>query len=248
MIKAVLIDDEIDGIKVLEKLLEIYCPEVSIAGKADGVETGLEVIRRTKPDLVFLDIQMTQRNAFDLLNQLETIDFQIIFVTAFDDYAIKAFKYNAVDYLVKPVNIDDLVGAVERVRGKIGGKTLQNQMKELMASIETIHLPQQKMAVPTITGLIFIAVNDIIRFEARGSYTAIHFGNKKELLATRNIKEYETTLPDAVFCRVHRSHIINIHKIRGYHKGKGGNIIMEDGTSIELATRRRDDFLKRFLK
>jgi two-component system, LytTR family, response regulator len=248
MIKTVLIDDEIDGIKVLQRLLETYCPDIIIVGKADGVDTGLKLIQQTGPDLVFLDIEMTHGNAFDLLNQLKSIDFQLIFVTAFDSYAVRAFKYGAVDYLVKPVKIDDLIAAVERVRRKMGGNDVRIQMKELMAGVEAIQLSQQKMAIPTLTGLIFVAVKDILRFEARGSYTAIHLSNKQEILATKYIKEYENVLPAALFCRVHKSHIINIHKIKEYQKGKGGYIVMEDGTSIEVASRRREEFLQRLLK
>jgi two-component system, LytTR family, response regulator len=248
MIKTVLIDDEIDSIRVLRRLLETYCPEIGIAGTADGVEAGLRLIQLTKPDLIFLDIEMAHGNAFDLLNQLKDIELQVIFVTAFDSYAIKAFRYGVSDYLVKPVNIDILVEAVEKVKGRIGSKDLAGQIRELRASMETVHLAEQKMAVPTITGLIFVTVKDILRFEARGSYTAIHLANRKEVLTTRNIKEYEDLLPEAIFCRVHRSYIVNIHRVKEYQKGKGGYIIMEDGTSIEVATRRREDFLKRLLK
>jgi two-component system, LytTR family, response regulator len=248
MIKTVLIDDEIDSIRVLRRLLETYCPEISIAGTADGVEAGLKLIQLTRPDLIFLDIEMARGNAFDLLNQLKDIELQVIFVTAFDSYAIKAFRYGVSDYLVKPVNIDILVEAVEKVKGRIGSKDLAGQIRELRASMETVHLAEQKMAVPTITGLIFVTVKDILRFEARGSYTAIHLANRKEVLTTRNIKEYEDLLPEAIFCRIHRSYIINIHRVKEYQRGKGGYIIMEDGTSIEVATRRREDFLKRLLK
>jgi two-component system LytT family response regulator len=248
MIKTVLIDDEIDSIRVLQRLLETYCPEISIAGTADGIEDGLKLIQSTSPDLIFLDIEMPHGNAFDLLNQLKDFELQVIFVTAFDSYALKAFRYGVSDYLVKPVNIDLLIGAVEKVKGRIGSEDLAMQIRELKASMQTIHLAEQKMAVPTMAGLIFVTVRDILRFEARGSYTAVHLNNRKELLATRNIQEYEDLLPDAIFCRVHRSYIINIHRIKEYQKGKGGYIIMEDGVSIEVATRRREDFLKRLLK
>jgi two-component system LytT family response regulator len=248
MIRTVLIDDEIDSIRILQRLLEAYCPEVSIVGKADGVETGIHTIQTAKPDLVLLDIEMTQGNAFDLLNQLQPINFQIIFVTAFDNYAIRAFKYSAVDYLLKPVDIDDLCAAVERVTQKIQGKSFLDQMQSLLHNVETFHLSQQKMAVPTLTGLIFVAIRDIMRFEAKGSYTAIYLNNGEQIMATRNIKEYEDLLPAVIFCRVHNSHIINLHKIQKYHKGRGGYVIMEDGSSIEVASRRREEFLRRLLK
>ena len=248
MIRTVLVDDEIDSIRVLQRLLEGYCPEVGIVGKADGVEVGVHVIQSTKPDLVFLDIEMTQGNAFDLLNQLQPIEFQVIFVTAFDNYAIRAFKYSAVDYLLKPIDIDDLRSALERVMRRVQGKTFLDQMETLLYNVETFQLTQQKMAVPTLTGLVFIPIKDIMRFEAKGSYTTIFLTNTEQIIATRNIKEYEDLLPSAIFCRVHNSHIINLHKIQKYHKGRGGYVVMEDGTNIEVASRRREEFLQRLLK
>jgi len=248
MIRTVLVDDEIDSIRVLQRLLEDYCPEVSIVGKADGVEMGVHVIQSAKPDLVFLDIEMTEGNAFDLLNQLQPVEFQVIFVTAFDNYAIRAFKYSAVDYLLKPIDIDDLLTALERVVRKMHGKTFVNQMETLLYNVETFQLTQQKMAVPTLTGLVFIPIKDIMRFQADGSYTTIYLTNSEQIVATRNIKEYEDLLPAAIFCRIHNSHIINLHKIQKYHKGRGGYVVMEDGTNIEVASRRREEFLQRLLK
>lgn len=248
MIRTVLIDDEIDSIRVLQRLLEGYCPEVSIVGKADGVEMGVHTIQSTKPDLVFLDIEMTHGNAFDLLNQLQPIGFQVIFVTAFDNYAIRAFKYSAVDYLLKPIDIDDLQASLGRVMQRVQGKTFLDQMETLLYNVETFQLTQQKMAVPTLTGLVFIPIKDIMRFEAKGSYTTIFLTNTEQIVATRNIKEYEDLLPAAIFCRVHNSHIINLHKIQKYHKGRGGYVVMEDGTNIEVASRRREEFLQRLLK
>jgi len=248
MIRTVLVDDEIDSIRVLQRLLEDYCPEVSIVGKADGVEMGVHVIQSAKPDLVFLDIEMTEGNAFDLLNQLQPVEFQVIFVTAFDNYAIRAFKYSAVDYLLKPIDIDDLLTALERVVRKMHGKTFVNQMETLLYNVETFQLTQQKMAVPTLTGLVFIPIKDIMRFQADGSYTTIYLTNAEQIVATRNIKEYEDLLPAAIFCRIHNSHIINLHKIQKYHKGRGGYVVMEDGTNIEVASRRREEFLQRLLK
>ena len=248
MIRAVLVDDEIDSIRVLQRLIEGYCPEVMIVGKADGVETAMHVIQTTKPELVFLDIEMTHGNAFDLLNKLQPIEFQVIFVTAFDNYAIRAFKYSAVDYLLKPVDIDDLRSALERAARKVQGKSFLDQMETLLYNVETFQLTQQKMAVPTLTGLVFIPIKDIMRFEAKGSYTTIYLTNNDEIIATRNIKEYEELLPAAIFCRVHNSHIINLHKIQKYHKGRGGYVIMEDGSNIEVASRRREEFLRRLLK
>jgi two-component system LytT family response regulator len=248
MIRTILVDDEIDSIRVLRRLLENYCPQVSIVGTAGGVETALPLIRETRPDLVLLDIEMAQGNAFDLLNQLQPIDFKVIFVTAFDNYAVRAFKYSAVDYLLKPVDIDDLRAAISRVEKKPDEHTVVQQMKMLLDNVGALNLPQQKMAIPTITGLIFITVQDIIRFEAKGNYTSIYLSKGESIMATRTIKDYEDILPETIFCRIHNSHIINLSRIKKYQKGRGGSVEMEDGSTIEVASRRRDEFLRRLLK
>ncbi|HXB06945.1 MAG TPA: LytTR family DNA-binding domain-containing protein [Puia sp.] len=248
MIRTILVDDEIDSIRVLQKLLGAFCPQVSVVGTAGGVESALDLIRETKPDLVFLDIEMAQGNAFDLLNQLMPLEFQVIFVTAFDNYAIRAFKYSAVDYLLKPVDIDDLRDAVARVREKPETNDLVQQMKILLENVGTLQISQQKMAIPTITGLIFIPVQDIVRFEAKGNYTTIFLSNGGTVLATRTIKDYEDVLPEAIFCRIHSSHIINLSRIEKYQKGRGGSVIMDDGSTIEVAVRRREEFLRKLLK
>jgi len=248
MIRTVLVDDEIDSIRVLQKLLESFCPQVAIVGTASGVETALQVIRETGPDLVFLDIEMAQGNAFDLLNQLQPLQFQFIFVTAFDDYAIRAFKYSAVDYLLKPVDIDDLRSAISRVQERPLEKDLTQKMRTLLEHMGTFQISQQKMAIPTITGLMFVPVQEILRFEAKGNYTNIIMANNDTILATKTIKDYEEALPEAIFYRIHNSHIINLSRIREYQKGRGGSVVMEDGTVIEVASRRREEFLRKLLK
>jgi two-component system LytT family response regulator len=248
MIRTVLIDDEEDSIRVLQKLLETFCPQVTVVGTAGGVATAARIIRETNPDLVLLDIEMSEGNAFDLLNQLQPFNFQVIFVTAFDDHAIRAFKYSAVDYLLKPVDIDDLRSALNRVQEKPLEQSVAFQMKSLLENMTILQLSRQKMAIPTMTGLIFVSVQDIIRLEASINYTNIHFSNGERILTARTIKEYEETLPESIFCRIHNSHIINLSKIREYQKGRGGSVIMEDATVIEVAIRRREEFLRRLLK
>jgi two-component system LytT family response regulator len=248
MIRTVLIDDETDSIRVLQKLLETYCPQVEVVGTAEGVETGLEVIQATRPDLLLLDIEMTQGNAFDLLNQLRPLTFQVIFVTAFDNYAIRAFKYSAVDYLLKPVDIDELVSAVRRVAERSQQRTIVDQMQVFLDNMGTYSLAQQKMAVPTVDGLIFINLREVVSLEAKSNYTQINLDNGEVVMATRTIKDYEDILPETLFCRIHNSHIINLQKIEKYHKGRGGYVVLEDGSEIEVAIRRRQEFLRRLLK
>ncbi|HUB60755.1 MAG TPA: LytTR family DNA-binding domain-containing protein [Puia sp.] len=248
MIQTVLVDDERDSILVLQKLLEQYCPQVEVVGTAEGVETALEVIQRSRPDLLFLDIEMTQGNAFDLLNALRPLTFQVIFVTAFDNYAIRAFKYSAVDYLLKPIDIDELVSAVDRVVQRSQQKNIIDQMQLFLNNMGTLGLGQQKMAVPTVEGLIFINLKEIVRLESKSSYTQIFLENGVIVTATRTLQEYEDLLPEALFCRIHNSHIINLLKIEKYHKGRGGYVVLEDDSTIEVATRRRQEFLRRLMK
>lgn len=247
MIRTVLVDDETDNIRVLQRLLETYCPQVIIAGTAEGVESAADLIRAVKPDLAFLDIEMIQGNAFDLLNQLMPLQFQVIFVTAFDAYAIRAFKYSAVDYLLKPVDVDELRRAVEKAAARQEQKDI-SRIRTLLENVGAVQLSQQKMAVPTLNGLSFVTINDIIRFEAQGHYTEIYITNGEALLTTRNIKEFEDLLPETIFYRIHHSHIINLQRIRKYQKGRGGYVIMEDDSEIEVATRRRQDFMQRLVK
>ncbi len=248
MIHAILIDDEVDSIKVLQRLLHDYCPEVQIAGIADGVETGIKIIQATKPDLLFLDIEMKQGNAFDLLNRLGSFDFQIIFITAFDNYAIKAFKYSALDYLLKPINIDELKSAIRKVQDKKKDNLLSGQMQSFLQQMQNYQLLQKKIAIPAVDGMVFVNINQIIRCEAKVGYTYVITDNKEKILTSRSIKEYEDLLPPALFCRIHNSHIINLEKIKKYFKGRGGSVIMDDGASIEVAARRRDEFLSRFIQ
>jgi two-component system, LytTR family, response regulator len=248
VIRTVLIDDEIDSITILHKLLETCCPQVAVVGTADGVETAATLIRSVSPDLVFLDIQMRNGNAFDLLNLLQPISFQVIFVTTFDTYALRAFKYSAVDYLLKPVDIDELRASVEKVSGKFDKDDVLVRMRSLLDNVGSSHLTEQKMAIPTLTGLSFVTLRDIVRLEAKGSYTAIHMTDKRQIMATRTIKEYEDILPETLFYRVHNSHIVNLQKIEKYQKGRGGEIQMEDNSLIEVAIRRRGEFLARLLK
>jgi two-component system, LytTR family, response regulator len=248
MVRTVLIDDEIDSIKVLHKLLTTFCPQISIVGAASGVETAKQVILESRPDLVLLDIEMVQGNAFDLLNQLQPLDFRVIFVTAFDNYAIRAFKYSAVDYLLKPVDIDDLRNAIARVQARPLQLDLAQQVQVLLENVGKFHLLKQKMAIGTLTGLIFVPVHDILRFEAVANYTSIHLCNGERIVATKTIKEYEDLLPEDIFCRIHNSHIINLTRIREYQKGRGGMVIMEDGSVIEVASRRREEFMRKLLK
>jgi two-component system LytT family response regulator len=248
MLRTVLVDDEIASIRVLKNLLSANCPEVEVVGEADNVPAAATLIPACSPDLVLLDIAINDQTAFDLLNSFNSISFQTIFITAWDNHAVQAFKYSAVDYLLKPVDVADLQKAVMKVARTTHEKEILMSLKALQENIQTLNMSGQKMAVPTMNGLSFVIMNDIMRLEANGSCTKIFLSNGEQLTTTRIIKDYEDLLPAGIFYRVHQAHIINLNKVQNYHKGRGGYVRMDDGTTIEVAFRRREDFLKRLMK
>src|ERR1700744_3970670 len=217
MINYVLIDDEPKNTRILRKMLEEFCPDTCCAGTAANVEEGEELIRKTQPDLAFLDIQLPRENAFDLLERLLPVPFEIVFVTAFNDYALKAFRYSALDYLLKPVNIQELRTAVQRATEKLQHRDLNRQLHNLLANLRTPTATSHKLALPSPDRLTFISVNEIVRCEANNGYTLFHMLNGEKHLSTKTIKEYEDLLPPDIFLRIHHSHIVNLLHVKKYY-------------------------------
>lgn len=246
MISAILVDDEPRNLRILKNLLEEFCPLVKVVGEAESSETAIALIRNSQPDLVFLDIEMPFGNAFDLLDRLMPVNFQVIFVTAFDNYALKAFRYCALDYLLKPLDIDDLKTAVQKVSERVKEKNMDQKLDIFLKNIKGGKFSQQKIGLPTNDGLFFTNVENIIRCEASGSYTIIYLADKQKFVVSKSLKEYEDMLPEEDFCRIHHSHIVNLAYVKKYFKGRGGYIEMQDNTSIEVSTRKRDEFLSKF--
>jgi two-component system, LytTR family, response regulator len=245
-ISAVIIDDEPGNVLTLLELVKQYCPNVIVVGTAADPLKGYELIIETAPQLVFLDIEMPYGNAFDLLDKLVPVSFEVIFVTAFNDYAIKAFKYAALDYLLKPININELKAAVNKVSQRLEEKNINTRISSLLDNLRAESTTPQKIALPTIEGCSFENITDIMYLQAEGSYTYIHCKEKPKLLVSKHLKEFEDLLPTASFCRVHHSSIININFVKKYYKGRGGYVQMEDGASIEISTRKKGDFFERF--
>jgi two-component system LytT family response regulator len=246
MINALIVDDEPKNVRILNGLLEECCPEVKVIGEAFSAETARPLIHKTQPDLVFLDIEMPHGNAFDLLDTIMPVNFEIVFITAFDAYTLKAFKYSALDYLLKPVSIDELKAAVQRAGERIRFKNINQQLENLLFNINKPNAAMQKLALPCNDGLVFVLLSDIIRFEAKGGYTMVYTTGKEKFIASRTIKEYEEILPEDIFFRIHHSRIINLTYVKKYHRGRGGMIEMTDEARIEVAIRRKDEFLARF--
>jgi len=245
MIKAVIIDDEPKSVKILSTMLQGYCPNVSVAGTTHEIHDAAALIRQVKPQLVFLDIEMPHTNGFDILDKFRPLAFEVIFVTAFNEYTLKAFRYNVLDYLLKPVSIEELQEAVQKAVRNIRLKNFNSQLDDLLQSVKKPVLPLQKIALTDKNGAVFISVSDIVRCEASGGYTAFVIKNKKKIISSKNIKEYEELLPGDTFFRVHNSHLVNLNYIRLYHRGRGGYLEMEDGAVIEVAVRRKEDLLLR---
>jgi len=246
MINYVLIDDEPKNIKILKTMLDEFCDDAEFAGAASGVEDGEALIRKMEPELVVLDIQLSHENAFDLLDRLMPVNFEVIFVTAYNEYAVKAFRYAALDYLLKPVNIEELCAAVTRARDRYRMRNVNRQLQSLLSNLRSPETSTHKLAIPNADSLSFISVCEIIRCEASGGYTQFYMTNGDKILSTKTIGEYEELLPPDIFLRIHSKHIINIQHIKKYHKGRGGFVEMEGMYTIEVSARRKAEFLSRF--
>ncbi len=248
MIRTIIIDDEPNNVNSLRKLVNEYCPQLEIVATADNAETGYNAIRVNSPDLVFLDIEMPYGNAFDLLDRLKPVSFSVIFVTGFNNYAIKAIKYSALDYILKPVNIQELKSATEKVIQLHEKQMMQKKIDMLLENFQKKDNEVRKIALQTHDSTIFRYIDDIVRLEASGNYVHVYFNNKEKIIVTKILKDFESILPPEKFCRIHHSHIINLNYVKKYFKGSGGQVEMEDHSVIDVSARKKEEFLLRFKK
>lgn len=252
MINAIIIDDEQLSRDVLRKSLQLFCPDVSIVAEAAGADEGKLLIETLKPNLVFLDIAMPGKSGFELLKNLDKIDFEIIFVTAHDEYTIQAIRYSAVDYLLKPFNENELMNAVERVKKKIKDNTGQINMDVFLHNIfQKLPNDQMQLCVASSKGYQIIKITDIICCEAQNSYTIFHLLNNQQIVSSKPIGDYEALLSDACFVRIHKSWLINMKHLKEYRKGEGGIALMTNNKELEVSRRKKEHFvleLKRFFK
>ncbi|HVS96902.1 MAG TPA: LytTR family DNA-binding domain-containing protein [Puia sp.] len=246
MVRTMIIDDEAHCTDHLTGLLSTYCDSlVRVEATAGSVAEGWQTILRIQPQLVFLDIQLRDETGFDLLDRFPVIDFDIIFVTAYEKYAIRAFKFSAIDYLLKPVDPDDLRQAVARLQQKRSKEETAKRFETLFYNLRNGSGLPKRISVPTVKGLEFLPVQDIVRCESHINYTSIFLTNGQKLTVARTLKEFEELLEEHNFYRVHNSHLINLACIKRYQKGKGGSVSMADNTEIEVSTRRKDELLRR---
>lgn len=241
MINAVVIDDE-DGVRsIIIKMLHDHCPDVIIAGQADGVQTGIEVINKWNPDLVFLDIRLNDGTGFDLLDRLPEKDFNVIFITAFDEYAIQAIKFSALDYLLKPIVPGDLVEAVRRAQEHMNHE-VEQQLNVLSSNLHA-HVPK-KLVLKTSKHIHFVDMKDVIRCQADHVYTTFHIMGGKKVMVSKPMKSFEEMLIPHGFFRPHKSHLINVSHIIRLEKLDGGTIILSENHKVPLSSRKKEQFLQ----
>ena len=240
MINAIIIDDEKKSRETLNAMLNRHCPSVNVLAHADGVRSGLEAIEMHQPDVIFLDIQMLDGSGFKLLQKVGKINFEIIFVTAFDQYAIKAIKYNALDYLLKPIISRDLILAVKKVEKKKTRSLKDARIKVLLENIKSTEIYPQKIILSTIEKIHVIEVGNIIRCESDNYYTKFFFADGKSLLVSKTLKENEEILRDHNFIRPHKSHLVNLFYVKSFIKHDGGYIVLSDGSKVPVSRRKRE--------
>ncbi|HKH61949.1 MAG TPA: LytTR family DNA-binding domain-containing protein [Flavitalea sp.] len=242
--KAILVDDEPDGIRTLQKLLELHCPEVQVTATCSNALTAKQHILQTDPDVVFLDIQMPGESGLDLLTELAAKEFEVIFVTAHNEYMLQALQYSAADYLLKPVDEDRLIEAVQRVKTRLeAGKKADHRSALLHNLTKTGSPSEMRLCLPTLKGFIVLKLEDIIYCEAERSYTVFHLEGNRTVTVSKPLLEYDQILTDTSFLRIHKSFLINLHHVKEYYRGEGGTVIMTNNAEIEVSRRKKDQFL-----
>jgi two-component system, LytTR family, response regulator len=243
MLKALVVDDEAKARRILEELLKEYCPDIQVIHTADDVPSAVKAIQKFSPDIVFLDIEMPNYTGFQLFDFVDEVNFEVIFTTAYREYALQAFQVSAIDYLLKPIQIERLIAAVEKVK-----KPRSNQINERVQALK-VNLEQeyiQKIALPVAEGLLFVELSEIIYLAAEGAYTQIYLTSGKKILVSRNIKSFEESLNHPHFLRVHRSYLINLNRVKQYLRQDGGVVIMENGSEVDVSKDRKEELLKAY--
>jgi two-component system, LytTR family, response regulator len=247
MLNAIILEDEEDNRNVLRGFLKDYCPQVNLLAAVDSVNKGLSAIHTYHPDVVFMDIQLKGETSFELLDQLKDIPFDIIFTTAYDSYMLKAIKLSAVDYLLKPINVEELKAAVEKAEKKRNQVMLNKNLETLLNNFRN-NYQEHKIAISSADGFVFVKVSNIIYLESEGSYTYFYLKHNEKIITSKNIKEYEELLSDHDFFRIHKSYIVNMAEIVKYIRGEGGEVLMSNNVTLDVSRRRKDEFLKTFDK
>lgn len=243
MLRAVIIDDIENIRKKNSAIIKMHCPSVTLIGEADSVESGVKLIKQLSPDLVFLDVEMPDGTGFDLLQKLKPFNFKVIFITGYEDFAVKAFRFSAIDYLLKPLDPDDLIEAVKKAESSLSKEVFDMKLSNLFANLER---PKnlQNLILKTSDRIYSVNIQDIVNCESDKNYTTFHFINAPKLIVSTNLKEYETLLTPHNFFRTHQSHLINMAYFDHFIKTDGGNtIVMKNKITIPLSVRKKEEFM-----
>jgi two-component system, LytTR family, response regulator len=244
MVTCIIVDDEHKSRESLKSLIETFCENISVATVCqDGAET-LAAIGKYRPDIVFMDIQLQRETGFEILEKVDKMDFEVIFTTAFSEFAVKAFKFSAVDYLLKPIDINDLRKAIEKAQKKVLGN-ISARMEQLAQNLKGSSFKHFKLALPSHEGLVFINVNEIVYCEASGNYTNIVMDDGRKFVISRTLKEYDDLLGEHDFFRIHNSYLINLNSIKRYIRGEGGQVVMKNDQHLDVAKLKKKHFLEK---
>lgn len=244
MIRTVIIEDEPMSRDMLTLMLKRYSNDIDIIDTCSNPTDGIESIAKHQPDLIFLDIQMPKMNGFDMLKKIGSINFEVIFTTAFDQYAINAIRISALDYLLKPIDDEDLAVAIEKCKQRLLDKKPSLQFENLFNNLTNKNPLDKTIALSASDGISFIKMSDILRVEANGRYAKFYLLNKETILVSKTLGDFEDVLSANQFFRIHDSAIINLNHIKKYIRGDGGTVILSDGTELDVARRRKEDFVK----
>ncbi|MCZ2459427.1 MAG: LytTR family DNA-binding domain-containing protein [Chitinophagales bacterium] len=243
LLKAILVDDEWSSLQNLQQKIREFCPDVKIVAATQKPEEALSLIQQHRPDILFLDIEMPRMSGFRLLEELNDLEADIIFTTAYNHYAIDAIRISAFDYLVKPISVEELQNAVNRLARK-HGQQVQEKLQVLRKSMQENKSQEDSIALPTRDGMEFVKIKNIVRIESNSNYSKLYFQDGHTMLVTRLLKDFEEMLLPYHFYRVHNSHLINMSYIKKYIRGEGGQVVMQNGDVIDVARRKKDEFLK----
>jgi len=244
--KAIIIDDEPYCSESLAALLERYCPEVKVTGVFNNGLEALNAIRQQQPDLVFLDVEMPKMSGFEMLEQLPAVNFDLIFTTSYDKYALKAIRFSAIDYLLKPIDREELQNAVQKVVQR-SQRPITQQLEILIQKVKNPHTPIGRIAMPTMEGLQMVAVDSIISCESDSNYTIVQMKSRQKLIVSRTLKDIEEMLEEHGFVRVHHSYLVNLNEVEKYVKGEGGYLVMSDGSSVDVSRGKKENLMKKLL-
>lgn len=244
--RAILIDDEPIGIRAVKKMLELNCPEVEVVSTCTDADTGRQRIEELKPDVVFLDIQMPEKSGLDMLGEIDEKNFEIIFVTAHNEYVLQALQFSAVDYLMKPVDEDRLVEAVQRVKKRLQKGRLNENTETLLHNINKAISPlDMRLCLPTLKGFTILKLDEIIYCEAQRSYTLFYLTQGKNIMVSKPLFDYDRLLAGTTFFRIHKSFLINLVHVKEYLRGDGGTVIMTNNMELEVSRRKKEQFLNK---